>query len=165
MTGTPCSDKKDMRLRDDNQLMQPKLAKRVLFLQAILTLAVTVAAAAFGRVPALSVFIGGLACLVANAAVALAIFRDYQASEPGQLLSRLYAAEGLRILLLIGSFAAAFLTIDGLSLPALLGGYFLVQVLAPMIAAQTAPNARHQPGPTAANRPGAPRETSDQATS
>ncbi|MCU0585548.1 MAG: ATP synthase subunit I [Desulfobacterales bacterium] len=154
-----------MRLRDDNQLTQPKLAKRVLFLQAILTLAVTVAAAAFGLVPALSVFIGGLACLVANAAVALVIFRDYQASQPAQLLSRLYAAEVLRILLLIGSFAAAFLTIDGLSLPALLGGYFLVQVLAPMIAAQTAPNARHQPGPRAANGPGAPRETSDQATS
>ena len=154
-----------MRLRDDNQLTQPRLAKRVLFLQAILTLAVTVAAAAFGFVPALSVFIGGLACLVANAAVALVIFRDYRAPEPGQLLSRLYAAEVLRILLLIGSFAAAFLTIDGLSLPALLGGYFLVQVLAPMIAAQTAPNARHHPGPTAAPDLVRRVQASDQATS
>jgi len=154
-----------MRLRDDNQLTQPRLAKRVLFLQAILALAAAIAATAVGFAPALSVLIGGLASLVANAAVALVIFRDYRASEPGQLLGRLYAAEVLRILLLMGSFAAAFLMIDGLSLPALLGGYFLVQVLAPIIAAQTAPNARNHPGPTAVTGSGAPRETSDQATS
>ena len=83
-----------MRLRDENQLTQPRLAKRVLSLQAILTLAVTVAAAAFGFVPAISVLIGGSACLVANAAVALWVFRDYRAPEPGQLLSRLYRCGG-----------------------------------------------------------------------
>jgi ATP synthase protein I len=154
-----------MRLRDHNQLTQPGLARRVLIVQAILTLVASMAAAVFGLVVGLSVIIGGLACLVANAVMALLVFRDYQAPEPGQLLGRLYVAEVLKILLLMGSFATAFLTIDGLSLPALLGGYFLVQVLAPIIAAQTAPKTRPDPAPKTVPGPGARKQASDQATS
>jgi ATP synthase protein I len=154
-----------MRLRDQNQLTPPRLAKHVLILQAILTLGATLAAAAFGFVPALSVLIGGVACLVANAAAALWIFRDYQAPEPGKLLTRLYRAEVLKILLLIGSFAVAFLTIDGLNLPVMLGGYFLVQVLAPIVAAQTASTAHPDPAPQSATGHGARQQAPDQATS
>jgi ATP synthase protein I len=154
-----------MPLRDHNQLAQPRLAKRVLILQAILTLVASLTATALGFMPALSVLIGGLACLIANAAMALWAFCDYQAPEAGQLLHRLYAAEVLKILLLIGSFAIAFLTIEGLSLPAMLGGYFFAQVLAPIIAAQTASKARTDPAPKAAPGPGAREQAPDQATS
>ena len=154
-----------MRLRDHNQLTQPRLATHVLVLQAILTLVAGMSAAAFGFDLALSVFIGGLACLVANAVLVVLVFRDYRASEPGQLLGRLYAAEVLKILLVIGVFTSAFLTIDGLNLPALLGGYFLVQVLAPIIAAQTAPKVRPDPAPQVTPGPGTREQAPDQATS
>jgi len=154
-----------MRLRDHNQLTQPRLAKRVLILQAILTLMAGLTATAFGVMPALSVLIGGLACLVANAAVVLWVFRDYQAPEPGQLLRRFYVAEVLKVLLSVGSFAIAVLTIEGLNLPALLGGYFLVQVLAPIIAAQTASKVRPDSVPKAAPGSGVRQPTPDQATS
>jgi len=154
-----------MRLRDHNQLTQPRLVRHVLLLQAILALVASMSAAAFGFVPALSVLIGGLACLAANAVLAHLVFRDYQAPEPGRLLRRLYVAEVLKILLLIGFFATAFLAIEGLSLPALLGGYFLVQVLAPIIAAQTASKARPDSAPKTAPGPGEREQTPDQATS
>ena len=154
-----------MRLRDHNQLTQPRVATQVLILQAILTVGATLATAAVGFVPALSVLIGGLACLVANTAAALWVFRDYQAPEAGQLLGRLYAAVVLKILLLIGSFAVALLMIDGLSLPALLAGYFFAQVLAPIIAAQPVSKARPAPAPKAASGPGARDSAPEQATS
>jgi ATP synthase protein I len=119
------------------QLTQATLARRVLILQAILTSVASVAAMPFGYWSALSVLIGGGACFVANAVVVLWVFRDYRAQGPGALVMRLYSAEVVKIALLLGLFAAAFATIDGLNLPVLLGGYFAVQVLSPIFAAQT----------------------------
>jgi ATP synthase protein I len=126
-----------MQASTSTQLTQPKLARRVLILQAILTSVASVGAMPFGSLTALSVLIGGGACLVANAAVVLWVFRDYRAQAPGALVMRLYSAEVIKIALLLGLFAAAFATIDGLNVLVLLGSYFAVQVLSPIFAAQT----------------------------
>jgi ATP synthase protein I len=120
------------------QLTQPRLARRVLILQAVLASVASIAAMPFGSLSALSVLIGGGACLVANAAVVLWVFRDYRAQAPGAVLMRLYGAEAFKVALLVGLFAAAFAAIDGLDLPLLLGSYFVVQVMPPIVAAQTA---------------------------
>ena len=126
-----------MQSQASTQLTRSTLAGRVLGLQAILTLVATLAAMHFGSMPALSVLIGGGACLVANTAVVLWMFRDYRAQAPGALVVRFYGAEVVKIALLLGLFAAAFATIDGLNVLVLLGSYFAVQVLSPIFAAQT----------------------------
>jgi ATP synthase protein I len=49
---------------------------------------------------------------------------------------RIYGAEVLKIGLILGLFTVAFVTLDGLSLPALLGAYLALQVAPTLIAAQ-----------------------------
>jgi ATP synthase protein I len=126
-----------MQSQASTQLTRSTLAGRVLGLQAILTLMATLAAMHFGSMPALSVLIGGGACLVANTVVVLWVFRDYRAQAIEALAMRLYGAEVIKIALLLGLFGAAVATIDGLHLPFLLGSYLLIQVLPPIFAAQT----------------------------
>jgi ATP synthase protein I len=122
------------------QLTEAPLARRVLVFQAILTLVATLVVMPFGFSPALSVFLGGGVCLVANAAVVLWVFRDYRAQDPAALVGRFYSAEILKFALVLGFFAAAFLGIEGLNVPSMIGSYFLVQVLPPIFAAQKAPH-------------------------
>jgi len=135
-----------MQTSASNQLTQPGLALRVLFFQGTLTIVASVAAMPLGLPSALSVLVGGAVCLAASAAVVPMLFRDYRAQAPGTLVSRFYGAEAVKIALLIGLFAAAFATIDGLHLPLVLVSYFAVQVLPPIIAAQgaTRPNPPNQ---------------------
>jgi ATP synthase protein I len=78
---------------------------------------------------ALSVLIGTGVCLLANSIFALWVFRQYRAQDPGSLVMRFYAAEIIKLSLILGLFAAAFTTIEGLNLPVLLIAYFAVQVL------------------------------------
>lgn len=109
-------------------------AKRVLWMQLITTLAGSAAALFFGSAAALSVLIGGSVCTLANALFALLVFRRYRAQEPGMLVMRFYGAEIGKIALVLALFAAAFVLISGLNLPALLGAYFVVQVFPAMLA-------------------------------
>jgi ATP synthase protein I len=124
------------------QLTEAPLARRILVLQACLTLVAALVAMPFGSSLALSILIGGGACLVANGTVVLWVFRDYRAQAPGVLLGRFYSAEVVKIALLLGLFGAAFALIAELQLPAMLGSYFATQILPPMIAAQ---KAHHSP--------------------
>lgn len=125
-----------MQSPTSTQLTEAPLARRILVFQAILALATTLAVLPFGFLLALSVAIGGGACLVANAAVVLWVFRDYRAQAPAELVGRFYSAEVIKIALLLGLFGAAFAGIEGINLPSVLGGYFIVQVLPPIFAAQ-----------------------------
>jgi ATP synthase protein I len=134
-----------MQSSTSTQLTQPKLARRVLILQAILTSVASVGALPFGLSHALSVLIGGGVCLVANAAVVLWMFRDYRAQTPGALVVRFYGAEVVKVALVLGLFAAAVATVEGLDLPFLLGSYFLIQVLSPIFAAQIPTRHRADP--------------------
>ena len=125
-----------MQSSASTQLTQSGLALRVLILQAILTSVASVAAMPLGFSSALSVLTGGAVCLAANAAVVPWVFRDYRAQAPGALVARFYRAEVVKIALLVGLFAAAFATLEGLDLPLVLGSYFVTQVLPPIVAAQ-----------------------------
>lgn len=119
-------------------MRQPDAAqvKRVLKIQFITALAAVLFGSLFGLSVALSVLIGAGVCLLANTVFALWVFRDYRAEEPGGLLMRFYGAEVAKIAIILGLFAVAFVTIEGLNLLALLGGYFVVQVLPSVVAAQ-----------------------------
>jgi ATP synthase protein I len=129
-----------MKLSASTQLTEAPVARRVLALQAVLTLVAALAAMPIGSSPALSVLVGGGVCLVANAAVVLWVFRDYRAQFPGAVVGRFYSAEVIKIALLLGLFAAAFVGIEGLALPYVVGSYLLIQVLPPIIAVQRAPH-------------------------
>jgi ATP synthase protein I len=104
-------------------------AKRILIGQVILTPVLAVAALPFGSHIALSVLIGAAICLSATAVFAFWVFRRYSAQRPELLVMRFYGAEVVKITLVLGLFAVAFATVDGIHLPALLAAYFVVQVL------------------------------------
>ena len=127
---------------DWRQLIQPPdalQAKRVLWIQLLMTLVLSAVALVFGGIVAASVLIGAGVCTLANAGFALLVFRRYRAQEPGVLVMRFYGAEIGKIALILLLFAAAFALIDGLNLPALLGTYFVVQVFPAMLASGWAP--------------------------
>jgi len=112
-------------------MQQPDVlqAKRVLVGQLVLTLLLVAAGLILGTSVALSVLIGAVVCLLASSVFAYWVFRQYRAQEPGSILLRFYGAEVIKLSLILGLFAIAFTTIEGLNLPALLTSYFAVQVL------------------------------------
>ncbi len=120
-------------------MQQPDAAqvKRVLAAQIVLTLVLTALAAAFGAVHALSVMIGAGVCTMANALLAFWVFKPYRAQEAGVLVMRFYAAEIIKIVFILVMFGIAIALIDGLNFPALLGAYFVAQVIPVLIASST----------------------------
>jgi ATP synthase protein I len=111
-------------------------ARRILKVQIILGLVLAIFALPFGNPVAISVLVGAGTCLLANALLAAWVFRGYRAQEPARLVLRFYGGEAAKIALILGLFGVAFATYDGLNIPALLGAYFLVQVIPTLIAAQ-----------------------------
>ncbi len=111
--------------------------KRLLKIQGLLGIFVVVAALPFGSLVALSALIGAAVCLVANALFAASVFRGYRAQEPERILLRIYVAEAAKLALILGLFSVAFVTIQGLNPPVLLGAYLVTQVVSPIIAAQS----------------------------
>jgi ATP synthase protein I len=111
-------------------------AKRVLIVQLIFGLAAVAVALLFSVSVAISALIGAGSCVVANALFTALVFRGYRAQEPTRLVMRMYGAEVLKLGLLLGLFTIAFVALDELNLPVLLGAYLAVQVLAPLTAAQ-----------------------------
>ena len=119
-------------------MQQPDVlqVKRVLWTQLIVGLIAIAVALPFGAPAALSALIGAAVCLLANMVFAFWVFRKYRAQDAGLLVMRMYGAEMAKIVLILFLFAVAFATIEGLNLPALLGAYFAVQVLSPLLATQ-----------------------------
>lgn len=111
-------------------------AKRVLQIQTILGLVLAACVLPFGDSVALSALVGAAICLLANTLLAAWVFRAYRAQDPERLLLRFYAAETAKIALVVSLFVVAFVTLDRLNVPALLGAYFVVQVIPTLIAAQ-----------------------------
>jgi ATP synthase protein I len=114
-----------------SEAQQPK---RILIGQLALTLVLTAAAVPFGRPVAVSVLIGAGTCLLASAVFVLWVFRRYRAQRPDVLVLRFYGAEVVKLAVVLGLFALAFATVDGLNLPALVAAYLAVQVL-PLVVA------------------------------
>ena len=111
-------------------------AKRILKVQAILGLIAVVIALPFGGLVAVSALIGAGSCLLANILFAVWVFRGYRAQEPERLLMRFYGAEIAKLVLLLGLFVAAFLTVKGINVPVLLAAYLMPQIASSLIAAQ-----------------------------
>lgn len=111
-------------------------AKRILWVQIVMTLILPALVYAFDDMAALSALLGAVICTLANGILALGMFGRYRAAEPGLLMMRFYVAEVLKIVVILALFGAAFALIDGLNLPALLGAYFLVQVLPVLMASR-----------------------------
>jgi ATP synthase protein I len=109
--------------------------KRILKVQALLGLVAVALALPFGGSVALSALIGSAACLLANALLAVSVFRGYSAQEPERILLRFYGAEVAKLALVVGLFGIAFVTVEDLNLPVLLGAYLVTQVASPIIAA------------------------------
>jgi ATP synthase protein I len=112
-------------------------AKQILKIQSIFGLILTIIALPFGSPVAISVLIGAGTCWLANALLVVWVFRAYRAQAPERLVLRFYSAEVAKIALILGLFGFAFAIYDELNIPALLGAYFLVQVIPTLIAAQT----------------------------
>jgi ATP synthase protein I len=118
------------------QTSDPLRVKRVLSIQLVMTLALAAVAFLVSKPAALSVLIGAGACTAANGLFALLVFTQYRAHEPGLLVMRFYAAEIVKIALILAVFAAAFVLFEGLILPALLGAYLVAQVLPPLLVSE-----------------------------
>jgi len=112
-------------------------ARQILKIQSIFGLILTIIALPFGSPVAISVLIGAGTCWLANALLVVWVFRAYRAQAPARLVLRFYSAEVAKIALILALFGVAFAIYDELNIPALLGAYFLVQVIPTLIAAQT----------------------------
>lgn len=73
---------------------------------------------------------------MANALLVAWVFRRYRAQQPERLVLRFYSAETAKIVFVLGSFGAVYAVFEGIHVPALLGAYFMVQVIPTLIAAQ-----------------------------
>jgi ATP synthase protein I len=118
--------------RDRTQL------RRLLLWQVAFAAAALMLAAPFGVTAFKSAAIGAGVCLLANWVFALRVFRQYRAQAPTELTLRIYSAEIIKVVLILGLFALAFATLANLNLPALLGTYFAVQVLPALFASRPA---------------------------
>ncbi|MTW22837.1 ATP synthase subunit I [Allochromatium palmeri] len=112
-------------------------ARQILKIQSIFGLILTIIALPFGSPVAISVLIGAGTCWLANALLVVWVFRAYRAQSPERLVLRFYSAEVAKIAVILVLFGTAFAVYDELNIPALLGAYFLVQVIPTLIAAQT----------------------------
>jgi ATP synthase protein I len=111
-------------------------AKRILILQLVFALTSVAIALLFSVPVAISALVGAGSCVIANALFTVLVFRGYRAQEPARLVMRMYGAELLKLAVLLGLFSLAFVALDDLNLPVLLGAYLAVQVLATLTAAQ-----------------------------
>lgn len=113
---------------------QLQVPLRTLVLQAALTLILAISGLAMSRDAALSILIGGGACILATALFAATVFGPYRAGRPAALLAKIVGAEIGKLILLVGIFVFAIAKVKGLVVPAMLGAYFAAQVLPAMIA-------------------------------
>ncbi|WP_052469770.1 ATP synthase subunit I [Thiolapillus brandeum] len=108
--------------------------RKLLMVQGALLCAVTLAALFLGKAAALSAFLGGGTALLANALFAFWVFMPYRAQQPGALVTRFYAAEIGKLVLVGLSFAVIFIWLRPLNAAALFVSFFLVQVVSPVLA-------------------------------
>ncbi|MBB1072985.1 ATP synthase subunit I [Rhodoferax sp. 4810] len=107
---------------------QPQI-KQLLRWQANVTVALIVIVLPFGTAMLVSVSIGAVVCFLTNWISAKWIFRCYQAQQLQSLMLRMYTAELIKLTLVTLLLITTFVTIKPLYPLALLGAYFIVQML------------------------------------
>lgn len=106
-------------------------------MQLLLTLVVGLLAVPFGVAACISALVAGGASLMASTLSVILAFRPYRAQHLGRVVVRFYQAELVRIAVLIGCVGVAFTRYEGLSIPALVIAYLVVQIGSAVIWAQT----------------------------
>ena len=116
------------------QSLDEQRGSGILVRQAVATLVVAVAGLFISAPVALSALLGGAIGTLANGAFAYWVFRRYRAQEPQALVMRFYGAELAKVGLTLVLFVLVFVYVAPLNLPALFGGYLVVQVLPALLA-------------------------------
>jgi len=111
-------------------------ARRILVYQLLVTLVAAAAGLLFEVVVALAILVGAGTGTVANAFFAWEIFRHHRTQDPKLLLGRFYVAETVKMVVIMLSFATAFVLIEELDPVVLTGAYFVVQVFPTVLASQ-----------------------------
>jgi ATP synthase protein I len=111
-------------------------AKRIFLYQVLTTLVLSMAGLMFESVVALSILVGAGTGTLANGLLAIGIFGHYHAQDPKFLIVRFYAAELLKIAVIVFAFGTAFLVIEEVNPIALLGAYFVAQVFPTVLVSQ-----------------------------
>ncbi|TNF37168.1 MAG: hypothetical protein EP315_03055 [Gammaproteobacteria bacterium] len=107
--------------------------RRIILIQMLATLIVSVFLLIFGKIYAWSALIGGMTATLANAYFAWKVFAKRQETEPEQILATFYRAEVGKIFLTVLLFIGAIKLIKPLSVVTLMGVY-LFNVLIPWLA-------------------------------
>lgn len=116
------------------QNLDARRAKRLILAQAVLALLLFMIAAPFGTVLALSALIGGGAAALGSALFGFWVFGRYRANEPGRLVARFYAAELLKLAVVLAVFGVTFAWFAAVNLIALFAAFLIVQVVPPVLA-------------------------------
>ncbi len=109
-------------------------AGKILRIQLMMVFALALGALFWSQNAALSALLGGLIASIGNALFALWVFARYRAQNPGNLVMRFYGAELLKIVAILGMFAAVFYWVDELMPVVFMLAFFITQVLPPMLA-------------------------------
>ena len=117
--------------------LPPKKVGKIVLIQCLLTLSISVALILISKTAALSALIGGFAAAAGNAFFAFWVFRRYSAQEPGKMLGSFYAAELGKLVLTGLIFLAAILWVKPLNIAALLSVFIVVHLASSVIAAQS----------------------------
>ena len=97
--------------------------RRILVIQFVATIALSVALLVVDSVHAWSGLAGGLIATLANAYFAWKVFANQQESEPEQILATYYRAEVSKIILTVMLFTGAIVMIKPLNMIPLIGVY------------------------------------------
>ena len=103
--------------------------RRILLIQLVATIALSVALLALDSVYAWSGLAGGLIATLANAYFAWKVFAKQQESEPEQILATYYRAEVSKIILTVMLFTGAIVMIKPLSMIPLIGVYLFNTII------------------------------------
>jgi ATP synthase protein I len=105
---------------------------RMILVQLLTTLSISLVLLPFGRHLAVSALIGGGIATLTNWMVANKIFVPYRAQQPGQVVARFYSAEFQKILLTALLFGLAVVYVAPLN-PVVMFGMYLVAYFVPTI--------------------------------
>lgn len=103
--------------------------RRILAIQLVATLALSVTLLVVDQVHAWSGLAGGLIATLANAYFAWKVFAKQQESEPEQILATYYRAEVSKIILTVMLFVAAIVMIKPLNMIPLIGVYLFNTII------------------------------------
>ncbi|MES9833460.1 MAG: ATP synthase subunit I [Candidatus Thiodiazotropha sp. LLP2] len=87
----------------------------------------------FGKIIALSGFIGAFIAAIANGYFALRSFAHYRAQEPEKIAGRMFGAEIQKMIMTGLLFGLTIVTFESVNIGLLLVCYLLVQVAVPVI--------------------------------